>query len=74
MLFVISNKIEQERTNAFVTWKTLAAQLKQYSCKVENRSRKITLTGRMIWKQADGMTFLERELTNKQFEQQLMAF
>ena len=73
-MFVISIKIEQTRADVFVTWKTLAAQLKQYSCKVENRSRKTTLTGRMIWKQADGMTFVERELTNKQLEQQLMAF
>ena len=65
MLFAISNEVEQTRGNVFVTCKTLATKLKLYSCNIENRSRKTTLTVGMICRQADGMMFVSRELTNK---------
>ena len=62
MLFAISNKVEQTRGNVFVAWKTLATKLKLYSCNIENRSRKTTLTAKMMCSQADGMMLVEREL------------
>ena len=74
MLFAISNKVEETLCNVFVAWKTLATKLKLYSCNIENRSRKTTKTVGMICRQADGMTFVSRELTNKHLEQQLLDF
>jgi hypothetical protein len=58
MLFAISNEVEQTRCNVFVTCKTFAGKLKLYSCKIENRSLKTTLTVGMICRQADGMKAL----------------
>ena len=65
MLISTSNEVEQTRSKVFVTCKTLAEMLKLCSYKIENGSRKTILTGRMIWRQADGMMFVSL-FTSKQ--------
>ena len=70
MLFIISNEVEQTQANCYLENLSFV-KVKQYSCNIENFYRKTTLTSRMIFGQADGMMFVESELSNKQVEQLL---
>ena len=67
MFFAISNKVEQTLCNVFVPCFTLATKLKLYSCNIENRSRKTTLTVGMIFGQADVMTNVGRLIKLKKY-------